>query len=96
MFELNIAGVNDRYGQGEAKTFRDLTYRYCHLTSLSNSRENGAFRFPSSLACPPDSWQCLAQILIQGLAADTHLAGDRRLFLPRIDTGFKIGDLHGR
>ena len=28
MVELNIAGVNDRYGQGEAKPFRDLTYRY--------------------------------------------------------------------
>jgi hypothetical protein len=28
MFELNIAGVNDRYGKGEAKTFRALDYRY--------------------------------------------------------------------
>jgi hypothetical protein len=28
MFELNIAGVNDRYGEGEAKTFRALNYRY--------------------------------------------------------------------
>jgi hypothetical protein len=28
MFQLNIAGVNDRYGEGEAKSFRDLYYRY--------------------------------------------------------------------
>jgi len=28
MFELNLAGVNDRYGEGEAKKFRDLNYRY--------------------------------------------------------------------
>jgi hypothetical protein len=28
MFELNIDGVNDRYGEGEAKRFRELNYRY--------------------------------------------------------------------
>jgi hypothetical protein len=28
MFELNIAGVNDRYGENEAKKFRALNYRY--------------------------------------------------------------------
>ncbi len=28
MFALNIAGVNDRYGEGEAEKFRELTYRY--------------------------------------------------------------------
>jgi hypothetical protein len=28
MFQLNIDGVNDRYGEGEAKTFRALNYRY--------------------------------------------------------------------
>ena len=28
MFELNIAGVNVRYGEGEAKRYRDLAYRY--------------------------------------------------------------------
>jgi hypothetical protein len=28
MFELNIAGVNDRYGEGEAKKFQELNYRY--------------------------------------------------------------------
>lgn len=28
MFELNIAGVNTRYGQGEAEKFRQLDYRY--------------------------------------------------------------------
>ena len=28
MFQLNIYGVNDRYGEGEAKTFRALNYRY--------------------------------------------------------------------
>jgi len=28
MFELNIAGVNDRYGVGEVKKFRELNYRY--------------------------------------------------------------------
>lgn len=28
MFELNIAGVNDRYGDNEAKKFRALNYRY--------------------------------------------------------------------
>jgi hypothetical protein len=28
MFQLNIDGVNDRYGQGEAKNFRDLDYQY--------------------------------------------------------------------
>jgi hypothetical protein len=28
MFELNIARVNQRYGEGEAKNFRELNYRY--------------------------------------------------------------------
>jgi len=28
MFKLNIAGVNARYGQGKAKQFRKLDYRY--------------------------------------------------------------------
>ena len=28
MFQLNIAGVNDRYGDGEAKQFRELDYHY--------------------------------------------------------------------
>jgi hypothetical protein len=28
MFELNIAGVNDRYGDSEAQKFRALNYRY--------------------------------------------------------------------
>ncbi len=28
MFDLNIAGVNDRYGDGEAEKFRDLNYGY--------------------------------------------------------------------
>ncbi len=28
MFALNIAGVNDRYGDGEAGKFRELNYRY--------------------------------------------------------------------
>lgn len=28
MFNLNIAGVNDRYGQGEAEKFRELNYHY--------------------------------------------------------------------
>jgi hypothetical protein len=28
MFQLNIAGVNDRYGDNEAKKFRALNYRY--------------------------------------------------------------------
>jgi hypothetical protein len=28
MFQLNIDAVNDRYGQGEAARFRDLTYSY--------------------------------------------------------------------
>jgi hypothetical protein len=28
MFQLNIAGVNDRYGDGEAGKFRKLNYRY--------------------------------------------------------------------
>ncbi len=28
MFQLNIAGVNDRYGDGEAQKFRELNYHY--------------------------------------------------------------------
>jgi hypothetical protein len=28
MFQLNIAGVNDRYGDGEAGKFRELDYHY--------------------------------------------------------------------
>jgi hypothetical protein len=28
MFELNIAGVNDRYGENKARKFRALNYRY--------------------------------------------------------------------
>jgi hypothetical protein len=28
MFDLNIAGVNDRYGNGEAAHFRKLAYQY--------------------------------------------------------------------
>ena len=28
MFQLNIAGVNDRYGDGKAKKFRTLNYTY--------------------------------------------------------------------
>ena len=28
MFQLNIDGVNDRYGDGEAKKFRTLNYAY--------------------------------------------------------------------
>ncbi len=28
MFELNIDGVNDRYGEGEAQKFRNLNYQY--------------------------------------------------------------------
>lgn len=28
MFQLNIAGVNARYGEGEARHFRELNYHY--------------------------------------------------------------------
>ena len=28
MFQLNIDGVSDRYGEGQAATFRDLHYQY--------------------------------------------------------------------
>jgi hypothetical protein len=28
MFQLNVAAVHDRYGEGEAARFRDLTYSY--------------------------------------------------------------------
>jgi hypothetical protein len=28
MFELNIQGVNERYGEGEAQKFRKINYRY--------------------------------------------------------------------
>lgn len=36
MFDLNIAGVNDRYGDGEAGKFRKLNYQYvpAHPTTL--------------------------------------------------------------
>jgi hypothetical protein len=34
MFELNIAGVDDRYGEGEAKKFRELNYRYSPASCL--------------------------------------------------------------
>src|ERR687896_1437270 len=32
MFELNIDGVNDRYGEGEAQKFRKLNYHYSPAT----------------------------------------------------------------
>jgi len=40
MFELNIAGVNNRYGQGEAGKFRQLNYHYVplHPTTLFSQR----------------------------------------------------------
>ena len=40
MFELNIAGVNDRYGDGEAGKFRKLNFRYVplHPTTLFSER----------------------------------------------------------
>ena len=31
MFELNITGVNDRYGENKARKFRALNYRYTPL-----------------------------------------------------------------
>ena len=40
MFDLNIAGVNDRYGDGEAGKFRRLNYHYVplHPTTLFSER----------------------------------------------------------
>jgi hypothetical protein len=32
MFQLNIDGVNDRYGEGEAQKFRNLNYCYAPAT----------------------------------------------------------------
>ncbi len=39
MFQLNIDGVEDRYGDGKAREFRKLNYRYvpAHSTTIYNN-----------------------------------------------------------
>jgi hypothetical protein len=42
-FQLNIDGVNERYGAGEAKCFRELNYRYafeqCSIVQVLKSMQ---------------------------------------------------------
>jgi hypothetical protein len=57
MFQLNIDGVNERYGMGEAQKFRPLNYSYAPARPTTIYNQAAKIQVLKSLAC----WlyQCL-------------------------------------
>lgn len=58
MFQLNIDGVNAKYGDGEAEKFRPLDFRYQHIAVVKDIdayKALGSWRYQCSEGNVPDT-----------------------------------------